>query len=265
MAKVGRNTRKTAPEAKALEGPVSDGQIPAAFGSTKALSTKAPRRGPGKSSILSLAVTAVIVPGLFATVALPAYAFSPAPSSDAADASQALQQLKQAGAQTVAVDDASVSASVSRDAFSATSAAEMQRAALAAAYASYSGPSAADYLANPPYPNFDLAQVAAVAQQYIGTPYVYGGADPSGFDCSGFVMYVYAQFGIGLPHGTGGQAAAGTAISIDAAVPGDIVMMDGHDGFYMGNGMILDAGTSGTYVSIRQIWTSDYYIVRLGI
>ncbi|MEP6482649.1 MAG: C40 family peptidase [Rhodoglobus sp.] len=257
MAKVGRYTRKTATELQPIEG-----QVPAAFSSKAARPAKASLAK--KSSILSLAVTAVIVPGLFATVALPAYAFSPAPSSDAA-ASKHLQDLKEVGAQSVTVDATAPTTTATRDGFSATSAAEMQRAALAVVYASYTGPSAADYLANPPYPNFDLAQVAAVAQQYIGTPYVYGGADPSGFDCSGFVMYVYAQFGVGLPHGTGGQAAAGTAISIDAAVPGDIVMMSGHDGFYMGNGMILDAGTTGTSVSIRPIWTSDYYIVRVGI
>ncbi|CAN5137676.1 C40 family peptidase [soil metagenome] len=260
MAHVGRKTRTTGHSPKALPEltRIPESPVPAAF-----RSTKSPLRR--KSSILSLAVTAVIVPGLFATVALPAYAFSPTPSTAKADATQQLQQIKAAGAQTVVVDAQAASAGIARDAFSATSAAEMQRAALAAAYASYTGPTAADYLANPAYPNFDLAQVAAVAQQYIGTPYVYGGADPSGFDCSGFVMYVYAQFGVSLPHGTGGQAAAGTAISIDAAVPGDIVMMSGHDGFYMGNGMILDAGTTGTSVSIRPIWTSDYYIVRVGI
>lgn len=261
MANVGRKTRSTGRLPKALPqlpaGETLENQVSAAF--TK----KAPLRR--KSSILSLAVTAVIVPGLFATVALPAYAFTPAPSTDKVAATQQLQQLKADNAQTVTVNADAAATSISRDAFSATSAAEIQRAALAATYASYSGPTAADYLANPAYPNFDLAQVAAVAQQYIGTPYVYGGADPSGFDCSGFVMYVYAQFGIGLPHSTGGQAASGTAISIDAALPGDIVMMSGHDGFYMGNGMILDAGTTGTSVSIRPIWTSDYYIVRLGI
>ena len=78
-------------------------------------------------------------------------------------------------------------------------------------------------------------------------------------------MYVYAQFGISLPHSVTGTAAMGTAISNDAALPGDIVIMDGHNGIYMGGGMILDAPDVGRSVMMRPIWTSDYYIVRIGI
>ena len=131
--------------------------------------------------------------------------------------------------------------------------------------ASSSGPSVSSLLANPPYPNFDLASVYNVATQYIGTPYVYGGSTPAGFDCSGYVMYVYAQFGISLPHSVSGQAAMGKRISIQDAQPGDLVIMSGHDGFYAGNGNIMDAPDTGRSISIRPIWTSDYYIVRLGI
>ncbi len=129
----------------------------------------------------------------------------------------------------------------------------------------YSGPSVGDFLANPPYPNFDLASVYNVATQYIGTPYVYGGATPAGFDCSGFVMYVYAQFGVSMPHSSAGQGAMGTRISEADAQPGDLVIMDGHDGFYAGNGMILHAPYEGASVRVQPIWTSDYYIVRIGI
>jgi len=232
-------------------------QVPPAFSSKKSSLKR-------KSSILSLAVTAVIVPGLFATIALPAYAFSPS-TTNKTEATQALQDLKAAGAQTVTVDSAAASTTVARDGFSATSAAEMQRAALATVYASYSGPSVSDFLANPPYPNFDLGQVAAVAQQYTGSPYAYGGADPSGFDCSGLVMYVYAQFGISLPHSSSGIGAAGTAISRDAAVPGDIVILPGHTGIYMGGGMFIDAPDYGRTVQVRPIYEDDYYIVRVGI
>jgi cell wall-associated NlpC family hydrolase len=209
------------------------------------------------------------VPGLFATVALPAYAFAPTADTAELEASQALEEYKTSDAQTVLVDAGASSGVVARDAFTATTteelAAERRRVALAATYSSYSGPSASDFLANPPYPNFDLNQVVAVGKQYLGTPYVYGGATPSGFDCSGYIQFVYAQFGIALPHSVSGQAARGSKISVADALPGDLVIMSGHDGIYMGNGLIMDAPRAGGVVSIRPIWTSAYYIVRIGV
>jgi peptidoglycan DL-endopeptidase CwlO len=252
-------TRRIAP--LAIEAPIIPAdEVPAAF-------RQKPSRAKRRSSVLSLAVTAIIVPGLFATVALPAYAFSPAPDTSGIKATQDLQELKVADAQSVVVAADAAPASTARDAFSTTSAAEMQRAALAAAYAAYTGPTVSDYLSNPPYPNFSLDQVVSVGLQYQGVPYVYGGADPSGFDCSGFVMFVYAQFGIGLAHGVTSQARAGTVIDPAAALPGDVVVLsDGsHDGIWMGNGMILDAPQPGGVVSVRSLWTSSYYIVRFGI
>lgn len=261
MTPVGRKNRKriALPES-------SQADVPAAFSKASAGSN---RRGPNrKSSILSLAVVAVVVPGLFTTLALPAYAFAPPSSADAtagAKATQQLQQLKTDNAQSVYVATDAASTAVSRDAFSATSAAEIQRAALAVSYAAYSGPTVSDFLANPPHPKFDLNQVVAVALQYRGVPYRYGGADPSGFDCSGFVMFVYAQFGISLPHSVSGSAAVGTAISRDAALPGDIVILPGHSGIYMGNGTFIDAGDYGEVITVRPIYENDYYIVRFGI
>jgi cell wall-associated NlpC family hydrolase len=114
-------------------------------------------------------------------------------------------------------------------------------------------------------PGGPRAEVVVQAMALLDVPYRYGGSTPAGFDCSGYVMFVYAQFGVSLPHSVSGQAAAGTRISIEDAVPGDLVIMDGHDGFYAGNGNIMDAPDVGRSISIRPIWTSDYYIVRLGI
>lgn len=252
MTKVGpSNTSSDAVEPENLE-------VPAAFRSKRSVTNR-------KSSILSLAVTALIVPGIFATVALPAYAFSPAPDTSGIEASQELEQLKQSGAQSVVVAAKAETPTVSRDGFTTTSAAEMARAALAVEYSAYTGPSAADFLANPPYPNFSLDQVVSVALQYVGVPYRYGGADPSGFDCSGYVMFVYAQFGIELPHSAAGIGASGTPIAIADALPGDIVIMPGHTGIYMGDGNFIDSGDYGDLIHVRPIYDSNYYIVRVGI
>ena len=170
-----------------------------------------------------------------------------------------LEYAKAVDAQSVTVNADAAIAPVARDAFAATTPEELAAATAATISTSY-------FLSNPPLPSgFSLSDVAATALQYQGVPYVFGGADPSGFDCSGFVMYVYAQFGISLPHGSSSQGSAGVAIDPAAALPGDVIIMDGHDGFYMGNGMILDAPQEGGVVSVRPLWTDDYYIVRYGI
>ena len=228
--------------------------------------------------ILNVGVITVAT-GIIATMSLPAFAFNPNGAESAGFGPSAADSMKKAQAQSVAVGEGVSAAAVSRDAATATSQQQLdsqkaaaaaeaarQRAAVSLAnYASFSGPSVSDFLANPPYPSFSLAQVFSVAKQYIGTPYVYGGDSPAGFDCSGYVMYVYAQFGISLPHSVSGQAARGTKISINDAQPGDLIVMPGHIGFYAGNGNIMDAPDSGRSISIRPIWTSDYYVVRLGI
>jgi cell wall-associated NlpC family hydrolase len=220
---------------------------------------------------LSLSVMALAVPAIFCTVALPAYAAhnaaSDASNAAGANATARLEQLKNADAQTMAVAADAPAAAAGRDEFSATSEAEIKRAQLRAAMLAYRGPSVRALLANPPYPNFNLDQVAAVAKQYVGVPYVYGGASPAGFDCSGFVQYVYAQFGVALPHSASRQSSGGTAIAASAALPGDIVVMDGggHDGIYLGGNMMIDAPRAGESVSIRAIYTSNHWFVRYGI
>ncbi|WP_157427297.1 C40 family peptidase [Agromyces salentinus] len=245
-------------------------------------STRPLRRGAfANVAVMTLAA------GIVGTIAIPAYAFAPG-SNGPRFATSDETKLTNAQAQSVEVAEDVIAAPVTKDGFAATTAAEIQAAAEAAAEAqrqaeeaeaarvaaetamtsyaaSYSGPSVGEFLESPPYPAYDLASVYNVATQYIGTPYVYGGATPAGFDCSGFVMYVYAQFGIGMPHSSAGQGAMGTPISEADAQPGDLVIMDGHDGFYAGNGMILHAPYEGASVRVQPIWTSDYTIVRIGI
>lgn len=210
-----------------------------------------------KSNALSVAVIAVVVPALVATVALPAYAYTPAPDTTAAVQAAQLTRLTAIEAQSVFVIPDAPAVAVARDGFGITPAAQLQAASTSSTWS---------YLENPPLPaGFSLDQVISIALGYQGVPYLYGGADPSGFDCSGFVMYVYAQVGVGLSHGAGSQAGAGTPIATSAALPGDVIIMDGHDGFYMGGGMILDAPQEGGVVSVRPLWTSNYYVVRFGI
>jgi peptidoglycan DL-endopeptidase CwlO len=94
---------------------------------------------------------------------------------------------------------------------------------------------------------------ASIALRYLGVPYVYGGSSPSGFDCSGLVMYVYAQLGISLPHYTVAQWNATEPISSPA--PGDLVFFNGlgHVGIYIGGGRFVDAPHTGSVVRIDSI------------
>jgi cell wall-associated NlpC family hydrolase len=97
--------------------------------------------------------------------------------------------------------------------------------------------------------------VARMATRYVGTPYVWGGASPSGFDCSGFVKYVYAKLGVVLPRTVRDQYAIGTAVSRDRLRAGDIVFFDRlrHNGVYLGDGRLIHASTMDGAVRIAKL------------
>ena len=89
--------------------------------------------------------------------------------------------------------------------------------------------------------------VANYACQFVGNPYVYGGSSlTNGADCSGFVMAVYAAFGVSLPHSSSAQRSVGYGVSLDEIQPGDIVCYSGHVGIYVGNNTIVHASTPST-------------------
>ena len=123
-------------------------------------------------------------------------------------------------------------------------------------------------------------EIVEYAKQFLGVPYVYGGASPSGFDCSGFTMYVFDHFGISMRHGAQAQSKIGEAINVDKSSKssilnnlevGDLVFfldyetMDeiGHCGIYIGDGNFIHASSgSGYCVKINSLLPGEYYNTR---
>ncbi len=109
------------------------------------------------------------------------------------------------------------------------------------------------------------ADVANYALQFVGNPYVYGGTSlTNGADCSGFVMSVYRNFGVSLPHSSGGDRAVGSAVpgGLSGAQAGDIVCYSGHVGIYIGNGQIVHASTARTGIKVSNANYRNVLAVR---
>lgn len=202
---------------------------------------------------------------LVATIALPSYAFDPQSASTVSAGGARSDALGYS--QNLAVDSGVHQQHAEADSLSATLPAVLQRQAYAQKFSAYTGPSAADFVKNPAHPSFSLDAVYNTALHYRGVPYVFGGANPSGFDCSGFTMFVYAQYGIALAHSVHMQDAVGTPISPADALPGDLVIFndESHEGFYAGNGNILHAPNTGGSVRVQPLWTNAVHFVRLGL
>jgi peptidoglycan DL-endopeptidase CwlO len=125
-------------------------------------------------------------------------------------------------------------------------------------------PSAAPPSALPQAPPSRYGGVVGIAMQYLGVPYVYGGSTPAGFDCSGFIMYVFAQIGVSLPHNAAAQYGYGTPVDRSQLQPGDLVFFNGlgHAGIYIGGGSFIHAPHTGDVVKISSLsgWYSSTWV-----
>ena len=115
-------------------------------------------------------------------------------------------------------------------------------------------------------PPSQYSGVVSIALGYQGVPYVWGGASPGGFDCSGLVMYSYAQVGVSLPHSSYAMYNYGVGVPRDQLEPGDLVFFDGlgHVGLYIGNGLFVHAPHTGTVVQVSSLDSGWYSATFVG-
>lgn len=205
-----------------------------------------------KANLRSAAVLAVLVPGLFATVALPAYGAVNSSSAESnATAAGTLTAAQNKEAQSVVVSAAAAPApTITRSTF------KFVAPKRTVSHGSFTGLRS--------FGAVNLSGVAGIAARYLGVPYVFGGESTRGFDCSGLVAYVYAQVGVRLPHSSKLQGEMGTRIPYASARPGDVLVFNGgsHVGIYIGGGKMIDAPYPGRVVSIDRIYTTNFWVVR---
>ena len=265
-AKVARSTRRARRAIARMEARALKREKALA----RPISSISGNRSLRSNSSFRTAITMLTASGLFATAALPAYAYDPeiAAMAKFTTTSQAdIEQLE--GTQNLTVAAANTIKFV-RGEYASKNAESVLRQQTLNNYLAYTGPTAAEFVKNPPYSTISSDQVLQVASKYVGTPYVFGGSNPRGFDCSGLILFVYAQFGVSLPHSVTAQARSGIIVAPEDAMPGDLVIYNdhGHNGIYAGNGQMYHAPQRGDYVKLSGINSlveaGGHYFVRLG-
>ncbi len=170
--------------------------------------------------------------------------FTVAESKNAEIARLAKEEEEKKAAQEAAEKATQAAAAVEKASSSDSSSSESTK--------TYSAPSGTDGTA-----------VVNYGAQFVGNPYVYGGSSlTNGTDCSGFVMSVYAAFGVSLPHSSSALRSVGYAVSYDEMQPGDIVCYSGHVGIYAGNGTLLHASTYRTGITYSNVNYKQILAIR---
>lgn len=105
------------------------------------------------------------------------------------------------------------------------------------------------------------SSIIAEASKYVGVPYLSGGSTPSGFDCTGFITYVFNAFGISLPRTSSAYYNVGTRVS--SPQPGDLIVSPGHVGIYAGPNLQIDSPRPGKSIQFRGIWQTNPIYVRV--
>lgn len=148
----------------------------------------------------------------------------------------------------------------------AAEAAAAQAASRSAARESLSTTSSAAASVPTPPASGAGAAIAKYSLNFIGYPYQYGGSSPSGWDCSGFVQYVFAQFGVSLPRTSGAMMSVGSPVgSLAEAQPGDIIASAGHAAIYIGNGTVMNAmdyGAGTNTAAVARVFPGGGYAIR---